>query len=285
MRKILLILILLFIVLSRFLFISSIPVLSIGTNITWRYGNIIFSLVNTVLIYLYVRKRSKNIKIALISSWVYSVLFWSFEQGRIVSQVNSTLIFLLMFLYKITESGLKTKIKMTVIFICLLPIIFPQLWIFRKPIPNLTFDSIKNLFSIISFDQLFFKNIYFWWGGVRDFGIINLAYLPFFVVGVCKIIFRKEFQIIFGSLVIILLTMVSPFYPETKELYLAVPFISYVIATGLYFIFKQKNNYWKIVLIFSTLFFIYELSGYYHFYFIHYSQEVTNNISRIHESF
>jgi hypothetical protein len=285
MRTVLLVSILLFTFVSRLALISQIPTLSAGSNISFRYVNIFIDLCIVFCIFYYSKKRSGSIKLGLITAWVLSVLFWSFEQGRVISQVNLGVLFLLMYLIGTLRKNIKYTLLSTLIFFFFLTIVYPQFWIFRKTIPVVFGDILKNFFSTISFDQLFFKNIYFWWGSVRDFGILNLSFAPFFVIGVFQSFYKKEFQIIIGTLLVILMTTLSPYYPETKELYFAVPFFSYFIACGLYSMSNQKLLGWKLVFMTIILYFMYELTGYYHYYFVHYAVEVTNNISRIHEAF
>lgn len=282
---ILLVLILIFVFISRLYQISLIPPLTPGTPILLRYLNVLVNAAICIAFYYYTKKRTQNRKKAILAAWVYSVLFWPFEQGRIVSQVNTSILFLIIYLIQIKSGSLLYKIVSTIILIGLLLLTYPQLWIFKHVLPKLSFDLINNFFSIVSFEFLFFKNQYFWWGGVRDFGVLNLAFLPFFLIGIYQTIFDYDRQIIFGSLILILLTASSPYFPETRELYLAIPFFSYLIAAGIYKLQLKKNFKRNLFLTGSFIILMYELCQYYHYYTTHYFMEVRSNIYKIHESF
>lgn len=282
---IILVLILVFLFISRFFQIGFIPPLTPGTPILLRYINVMVSVGICILMYFYTKKRTQNRKESLLAAWVFSVLFWPLEQGRIVSQVNISVFFLLIYLIHITSCSLKTKIFSTFILVVVLFFIYPQLWIFKLALPKLSIDLVNNFIAVASFEFLFFKNQYFWWGGVRDFGILNLTFLPFFLIGIFQIIYDKDRQIIFGSLILILLTAMSPYFPETREFYLATPFFSYIIAAGIYKFRLKKNFMRNLLMTGSLIFLMYELSQYFHYYTIHYYMEVRGNLSKIHEAF
>ncbi len=244
------------------------------------------SIVSVVLIFFLVKEYFKKPKIALLASWVFSILPWTFEQSRIISQPNLTLALVMLLIFSIQKINFKNKTILLFVIPVLLFIFYQQFWIFRIHEFNFNLYSfIFNLFTLLSFDFLFFFFITFWWGGVKEFGIMLLSFLPLFVLGIYKLITNKEKKLLILFLFITVAAAMSPFFPESREFYLITPLLSLAVALGIYYICLQTK--FAIRILFAGLFFvmIYELGQFYHFYFIHYPQEVRSNFSQIHESF
>ena len=279
-------LLLTFTAISRFFLIDKIPP---NLNQVFLTGRILSggaSLVSAVMVFFLVKKYFGKPKIALLTSWVFSILPWTFEQGRIISQPNLTLALVMSVLFICQRVNFQNK----KILLFLIPVIFfflyPQFWIFRVDEFKFNFYSfIYNLFTLLSFDFLFFKNTSFWWGGVKESGVMFLSFLPFFLVGIYNIIHLVHFRLILLFLLITAVSAASRFFPETREFYLSTPILAIVVGLGIYYCFLQTK--FAIRIFFAGLFFlmIYEFSQFYHFYFIHYPQEVRSNFSQIHESF
>lgn len=279
-------LLLTFTAISRFFLIDKIPP---NLNQVFLTGRILSggaSLVSAVMVFFLVKKYFEKPKIALLASWVFSILPWAFEQGRIISQSNLTLALVMSVLFIYQRVNFKNK----KILLFLIPVIFfffyPQFWIFRVDEFKFNFYSlIYNLFTLLSFDYLFFKNISFWWGGIKEFGVMFLSFLPFFLVGIYDIIRLVNLRFILFSLLITIVSAASQFFPETREFYFSTPILAIVVGLGIYRCFLQTKVVIRIFFVGIFLLMIYELSQFYHFYFIHYPQEIISNFSQIHESF
>ncbi len=271
---------------SRFFLLDKVLPFTNNSVISGRIISATASLSITFLVFFCIKRFFHNTQIALISTWVISLMPWTFEQGRIISQPNLTLALVMSVLFFIQRVNFKSK----KILLFLIPILFfffyPQFWIFRVHEFKFDFYSlVYNLFTLLSFDFLFFKNISFWWGGVKEFGIMYLSFLPFFLVGIYQIIELRQIKLILLILLVATVSAASQFFPETREFYFSTPILALVVALGIYYCFLQTK--FAIRILITGLFFlmIYELSQFYHFYFIHYPQEVISNFSQIHESF
>ena len=149
----------------------------------------------------------------------------------------------------------------------------------------LAIDSIlNNLFILLSPDLLFYRNITFWWGGLREFGIMYLFFLPFIILGLLKAFPGKRF-LLFILLWILVFSAFSPAFPESREIFLAVPLWSVLTGTGLFYSFQARNIYVKTVATGSTLFLLYEYSQLIHYYFRHYPLIISGNLDKIHGAF
>lgn len=287
--KLILLLILTYTVVSRFFLIDKILPLLNQEVLNGRMLSGGASIVSAVMIFFLVKEYFKKPKIALLTTWVFSILPWTFEQGRIISQPNFAL-FSILLLLAFTKRYLNSFGFKAYLLYLIIPFIFifvyPQFWLFKVREFNFNISSfINNLFTLLSFDFLFFKNISFWWGGVKEFGIMYLSFLPFFLVGIYQIIEFRQIKLILLFLLVATVSAASQFFPETREFYFSTPILALVVALGIYYCFLQTK--FAIRILFAGLFFlmIYEFSQFYHFYFIHYPQEVRSNFSQIHESF
>lgn len=281
-------LILSYTVISRFYSISTVPQL-LNTDIISRYISAALNIGSLILVYLLTRKLNKSPKIALLSSWVFMLLPWVLEQGRITSQVNNYLFFILLtILMMIINNNLLMRILLMVILPVSAYFIYPDFWMFRSiQIPSFI-SFANNILFLISPEFIFFRNITNWWGGVKEFGILYLSFLPFFVMGLFKSVQPMNVKIWIGLLFLIVITSLSPYFPETRELFLATPIISIIISYGIYWLFYggvKRNLLFRIFQTVIILFVIYDLMQFNHFYYIHYPQNVISNSMKIHGQF
>lgn len=271
----------------RFWHIGQIPPLIDQIYLSGRIFTAGLNILSAFLVYWLVRKNYHNIRLALLSSFIFSCLPWVIEQSRIVSQVNYAL-FVLLVISLICQSCNGSIIKLLVMIFALpvIYLIYPQLWIFhtKQPLPYLT-DVINNIFILTSPDFLFYKNITFWWGGMREFGVMYLSLLPFFSAGLYKVIINRKIHIVICISIILLFSAVSPFFPESREFFLATPFISILVASGMLVFTQNKEISIRIILIILFIMFLYDIGQYLHYYQIHYPQEILSNISKINEPF
>lgn len=271
----------------RFWSIGQIPPLLHQTYLSGRLVSASLNLLSILLLYWFVKKNYHNIRLALLSSFMFALSPWVIEQSRIVSPVNNAL-FVLLLISLIFQLHRRSIIKLLVMIFALpvIYLIYPQLWIFgtKQLMPHLT-DMVNNIFILTSPDFLFFKNITFWWGGVREFGVMYLSLLPFFFVGLYKVIINKKLNIIIWLSIILLFSAASPFFPESREFFLATPFISILIASGILVFIQSKEISIRILLIIVLIIFLYDFGQYLHYYQIHYPQNILSNISKINEPF
>ncbi|MBI4991478.1 phospholipid carrier-dependent glycosyltransferase [Candidatus Gottesmanbacteria bacterium] len=204
--KLLLLFVIIFAFFSRFFFLDKIPSL-VNSAISQRFFSASLSVGSVILLYLLVYRAFESAKIALLSAMIFSILPWTIEQGRIVSSVNIALFFLLgtiLLAKKIKITALKWIIYLSVPLILYLA--YTQFWLFRSKdfIPSLS-KLTNDMFILTSPDFLFFKNPTFWWGGVRETGILYLSFLPFLFAGFYDIVTQKKLNIL-AWLILILLT-------------------------------------------------------------------------------
>ncbi len=284
-KNFILALILLNAVLLRIYQLGSVPPLKFQADLFPRFISFLIGIFSVYLIYFYVKKiKDNNIKLGLIGAYVFSLLPWTIEQNRIASQPTVAL-FMLIFTLLISFSSSNKKIKIGIFlpFSIILYFVYPQFWIFRhfNHLPGIK-DIVRNIFILVSPDLLFFKNITFWWGGVRDYGILLLGFLPFFLVGFYRVIVSQKKEILLPFFLLLIISAVSPFFPESREYYLTLPFFTIFISVGIYNIFLNKYFLSSVLPVFLFLFLIYDFAGFLHFYQIHYPQFIIGNLHNIH---
>lgn len=284
--RFLIFLLLIFTALNRLFLIGQIPTSVSQTVLDGRLLSAAASIVSMLLLFLLVKNYFGSLKIALLASWVFSVLPWAFEQGRVISGPNLALVLVLFVLWFRTKVKNKFRPFLFLIIPFLIYVSYPQFWLFRISGFELSLDSfLKNLFLLTSFDFLFFKNITFWWGGIREFGIMLLTFLPFFLIGLYKLITCKEWKLAAFYGILIITSVLSPFFPESREFYFAAPLISLTVALGFYQLPFRNNLIFRVLILSIIIVVIYEISQFDHFYFIHYPQQVLGNFSKINEAF
>ena len=272
----------------RFWHFGSIPPIQAQTYLSFRFVSSIYNIGCAVLLYYICKKIFKVEKIALLSSFIFAVLPWTIEQGRIYSQPSNVLFWLLLILF--LNIVWKNIIIHVVSIICipfLFYLLYPHFWILKSGLSMISINSlVKNIFTLLSPDFWFFKNDTFWWGGIRDSGIINLAFLPFLLIGLFQTNIPARARIFTILLLITLVSAASPFYPESREFFLVTPTLAMLISFGIYssFNFLTKNIYKFVILVFLFLF-IYDFSCLLHLYSVHYQQQISGNLSQIHEPF
>lgn len=291
-NKITLLLISVYTIILRFWQIDRFPPLIDSSILPLRYLSAFLSVGSTMLVYLYATKIFKNVKLSLLASFVFTFLPWTIEQGRIYSQANYALFILLIFILFFNKpKRFYYKILFTVVCSLLFVIVYPDFWVFRSDsIISYQVNYLKNLFILTSPSLIFFQNITFWWGGIREFGIMHLAFLPVFLLGLYFLARTGKFEVLSLFSIIVFLSFTSPFFPESREFYLATPFFSIIASCGFYHFSKMTKegfSYKKHLLLLLTvvLFLVYEMSQYLHFYFVHYPISVSENIDKVKEVF
>ena len=265
----------------HFLQIDKIPPLLPSSQLGLRYLSALLSLGSILVFYLYVKNLLKNKKIALLSSWILTILPWTIEQSRIYSQINIALSVFLIFIFLLNKlNNLIFKILIFVICYLLFVFVYPQFWVFRDSSNTLLkVDYLNNIFFLLSTTFLFLKNITFWWGGVRDFGVMYISFLPLFMIGIYQTIILRKYQVLIWFGLILLVSLMSPFLPESREFFLICPFLSIMLGLGMA---KLKEKRFLFLLI--SIFLLYEMFQFFHFYTIHYPLQIRGGIDHINET-
>jgi len=288
MRKTnLLFVVLLYSFILRFWRLGQIPPLIDQSLFLARLTNAFLSLMSVFLLYYYSKVLFKNVRLALLSAYIFAIAPWVLEQGRIYSQANVALFILLAFLtVTIKLKSLYLKLFLSSIFYFLFSISYPQFWLFKMSQFELSLNNVlNNIFIILSPEFFFFKNPTFWWGGVRDFGILYLAWLPFLLVGLNDVFVIKKPRILLWIGIVLLISVASPFFPESREFFIITPFISLIVASGIYKFFSRNDLLTRVLFFLVFVFMIYEIIQYFHYYTIHYPQQILGNRGHINEPF
>lgn len=285
--RIFLVWILLYSAVLRFWRLGQIPPLIDQSFLLARYTSAFLSLASVFLLYYYSKVVFKNVRLALLSAFVFMIAPWVLEQGRIVSQPNNSLFFILIILLwaRVVKQALIRILLYASIFL-ILYIIYPQFWLFKTNHFNVSLINVlNNIFILLSPEFFFFKNPTFWWGGVRDFGILYLAWLPFLLVGLNDVVVNKKQRILLWISIVLLISVTSPFFPESREFFIVTPFISLIVASGIYKFFSRNDLLTRVLFFIVFVFMIYEIVQYFHYYTIHYPQQILGNRGHINEPF
>ncbi len=321
MHRFVLLLVIIYALVSRLWFLNQIPPLLDTASYYPRLVSAIFGIATVAVIYFLSKLIYKNKRLALLTAWVFAVSPWSVEQGRVISQPTVALFCLLLisFLFLTVKNKIISR-GLLIITPLVLYLTYPQFWLFRftQPLPKIA-DFLNNLFYLISPEFLFFKNTTFWWGGVRESGIFFLAFLPFLILGIYRFITcychpdrSASWRRVEGSstlrkledsstslgmtslkqiglglyfFVILLLSAASPFFPESREFYLAYPVLCLIVAVGIDYWWSSKTKISKIIFMFLFLFIIYDIGSFFHYYTIHYPQQIQINKGQFNEKF
>ena len=182
-------------VLSRFWFIGKFPILITSSSLPFRFLTAFLSVLGVVFLYWYTKAVFGDKKIAVLSAFFLGSLPWSFEQGRIASPPSNAIAILLLLLFAASQ---KRQLFFKIILYGCIPLIlfffYPQFWLFRTNLNSFSnIHVLQNLFILLSPDLLFFHNITFWWGGVREAGVLYFSLIPFFLIGIYQLIFSANY--------------------------------------------------------------------------------------------
>lgn len=272
---------------SRFVFITKFPPLFSSQSINLRLIAVAMSSVNVVLIYYLSGILFANRKVALLSAWVLMILPWSIEQGRIGTSPNVSLSFFLLSIILFLKNFRSIRhIIFSLILLIFTLIFFPGIWFFQNIITVIKLESfVDNILYLTSPEFLFFKNIISWWEGVRYFGILFISLMPFILIGLYSLISRRIYFPLLGFSFVLIVSALSPFFPQSKEFYLSLPFISIIVAYGFYHLSISKSNLLKVAMYILILMIIYDQLQFFHFYFYHYPIQIMDGESHLNEMF
>jgi hypothetical protein len=284
MRILNLILIYIFILLSRIFYIDKVPILGTDTQTIDRVYSVFANITIGLLIFLIIKKKFRNYKLALLSQYIFYIFPWSIEQGRIVSVFNYLTLFILLSYYLI----LKIRLNIYKYIIVLISLFILQKFYFFYIFQDGIIESssleiyLNNFYNLISFKSLFFNNEFFWWGGLKDVGIMYIFLLPFFLHGLILLIRYKLFSYIYFLIIVVIIASFNKNFPETRELYLTLPVFAFITAASIYTIWGKYKLLLSLIL---SIFLVFESSLYWHNYFYHYPSQIINNILKLNEKF
>lgn len=253
-----------------------------SANLVLRIFSAFSGVISVGLVMLIIKDRTKNISLSLISGLILCFMPWHIEQSRVVSGVNSGLTLILFYSWVYWYLPCRIcKIFLFAAFTIIFWRIYPSFWIFSGNWTLPTFTEIMgNLFKLISGEFLFFKNDTFWRGGLRTYGVMLPGFIPAFMLGI-YLIFKKQGFIKYAKwyllfIIIWVLSAVSPNFPESREYFLILPYLTFICALGFYHLIEnsKKRLIFRILFISYFMFIIYEYILFTHFYTVHYQQRI-----------
>lgn len=268
---------------TRFWHISSLPSISTDAVLVGRFITAFTSCATLLVLYRFVRSYNGSCRIALLSCWVFAVAPWAIEQGRIFSPVQ---IFTPVFLFSLWIVQL-LRFPILIIFrsisiALLVGVFYLFLWEFQKDAGITSFSSaFRNLFTLFSPTMLFISNTTFWWGGIKEFGMLFLSFAPFFFSGLLQVIQKRRWQVLMYIAVLGIVVSVVPHFPEGRQFYPALPFLCYITAVGLNGLSLRKARYFQVAISVFLLIWIYENIQFWHYYATHYPIQVRGAIEKI----
>lgn len=278
---------------KKWFFISLILIFNLATRF-WRLGMVpplfddhYFSVrvisaglgvITPLILYYYLKKSSAREKFAQLSSFIFSLLPSSIIESRIVSPVQFPLFLLLLFLLLASvNKNITFRLALTAFYLIILFYIYPIVLVLIWPL--------SNLFTLLSFDLLIFHNITFYWGGIREFGLLYLSFLPFLLLGFISLPSIRLTKIFIIPLIVIFLIAFSPTFPESRLFYLTAPFFSMIITSGILYFWENKKISMRLITCLLLFISVYELSQFLHHYHVHYKEDIRTNINKLPTNF
>lgn len=283
--KIKLIILLFVSALIRLPFLGSLPPGGVNSFVL-RLPTALTSIATIGLFYALIQRLSKKHLLAFYSALFLSLMPWHIEQSRIISPPMIGLGVILVLALSLTFT--KTKIIKLIcigIAVGLFYIVYPAFWLFHLPyqFPEAG-HYIDNIFKLVSFEFLFFKNDAFWSGGIREYGVMLPAAIPLFITGGLVILSRikwQDFKLVLPYILVLLIASASPLFPEEREYFLATPYFAIVLGMGAFTIhkyFRKSHLILKAAAVLLILMLAYEYSVFTHYYIVHYAQRISNEI-------
>lgn len=281
------ILITVFSALLRFWKLGILPQMANPSFYHFRLLTGFYSLGSILLLYFIVKVVFNNRKLGLVTSFTFALLPWTVTEGRIISEPVNVLFWLLIIVFFINLTKNKLlKFSLAVFIPFFIYYFYPQLWLFN--LKQFTFNIntwMNNLFSIISFEHLFFQSDNFWFGGVRDYGMIYISLLPFFLIGLLQAVSKEEKKLFYLIILLIAITAASPRYPEARELHFLLPVFSIITSLGIISAFNYLKYQKAVIMWILLLIFMYDFSSFLHYYTVHYPILIGGLLSNIHVPF
>lgn len=226
-----------------------------------------------------IRNLYSNKSLAMLSGLWLAINPWHIEQGRIYS-IYILILFTLIILAYIWQKfkNIWSKVIIIISFLAA-SLIFITVGSIKLNIDLSAIKILQNLFKLLSFEFLFYKNDSFWSGGVREFGVMLPETIPIFLVGIFTLIgkFKKNISMI---CLILLFAFISSFqgsFPESRIFFLSLPAFMFILALGSKKLFSYlftRNIFIRMAIFAYLLVLIYGISQFAHYYFIHYNLRI-----------
>lgn len=276
-------LILIYTAISRFWHLDTTPPHLVTSEHTLRYMGVFAALMTTWLVHFYTRILRKNIKISLLAAWAFAVIPWAVEQGRVVSLPTLFLpIFLLLVIGVRTIQKKRARVAWSVITLAIIGVYYWQLWLWQTDSGFApATKAFRHFFQVLSPEMLFVSNSTFWWGGIREFGMMFLSMTPFFLLGLIQLARARILSPLLWVLSIACIASFSPAFPEGRQAYLTIPFFCLFVANGMYLVCTQLSRWNRILSVGVCTVLIFEMIQFWHYYHIHYPMQVREHMKEI----
>lgn len=288
--KFLLVLILIYVVILFYWQIGQIPLLSPSTDIHDRIFSAFCGVLLIAATFVWGKLLLRSIKLALLWSFVLAIQPWYIQESRIFSlTLQVTLLFVLASIF--CEIKIQNKIAKYLLITAPLSLTLLRPEFFRSINSiNSLFNNnfINNIFYPLSFRFLFFQNDSFWWGGVREIGILLPFFIPFFIIGLFGIpeLTKLHRYLLVWFIFFLLLNALNPIFPEGRYFFPVMPILTLIIVAGIKQLLPHLNRVKvKILLVILLFLFIYNYIDFLHTYTVHYRLRVNTDISKINEKF
>lgn len=267
------------------MYIGSLPLMN-GNFLPARLINILFFIINNWMVIWLTARYIRNKKIALLAGFYFSILPWTLEQSRIVSEPNSGLFIVLSLIFLLIKfRKIKFIYLLIPVGIFLFTKAYPHFFMLKSSWIQISLKKyISNLFFLSSPEFLFFRNTTFWWGGLTDFGVMMISLIPLFLLGIYISLLKNYKLILISSVGIWLISGLSIALPESREFFFITPLLCFYLSVGTY-VFARKNNFYRVLFIFLCLSIFYETAQVWHEYTKHYPLKVSGNLEKIYEPF
>lgn len=281
--KIFLTLLLMYTVITRFWQIDTLPTIASGALLIGRFGTGFASCLTLIVLYYFVCSYNGNTRTALLTVWVFAVSPWAIEQGRIFSPVQIFMPILLFLLWMAVRIHFKILLFFRHLSIAMaVGVFYWFLWDFQKDTGfSPSRDAARNLLEIFSPGMLFVSNTTFWWGGIKEFGMLFLSFSPFFFLGFLSMINSRQWLILSYIVIFGIVASFAPQFPEGRQFYLALPFLAYCVSYGMTLIPMRSFRVRGVLLCLFVLICIYEQQQFWHYYIVHYPMQIRGAMEKI----
>lgn len=276
-------LILFFSFLSVFWKIYVLPPATVQTSLPDRLVSSAAAFISVILIFFWSSKILGHQKNALLTSLLYILQPWTIQEARVYSvyMIFLCVLILATLLIFITRSiFIKLLFTFTVLagFLLMVNLIYKVS--FTALFKNFSI-LLPNVFKLLSFEFIFFDNQSFWWGTVREQGMLLPVFIPFLLIGTSYIVrIAKLTQIILGVwfIIVLVISAASPTFPEGRFFFLNLPVFLLLIVSAIIGIFKIPK---VLPLALFVLIVVYMLHFFQHYYFSHFPATAVHQLESI----
>ncbi len=226
-----------------------------------------------------IKNTYSNKSLAMLSGFWLAINPWHIEQSRIYS-VYVPILFTLIIIANIWQK-FKSNWSKVIIIISVLAVslIFLAAGSIKLNIDLSAIKILQNLFELLSFEFLFYKNDSFWSGGIREFGVMLPETIPIFLVGIFTLFskFKKNISMICLILLFAFISSFQKSFPESRIFFLSLPVFMFILALGSMKLFRHlftRNILIRMSIFAYLLVLIYGISQFMHYYYVHYNLRI-----------